>query len=73
MKMTSRNIAIRDDVYKRLLKAKKEEESFSDVIERLLEGRSEIMSYAGVFSGDSDFERALDDISTVRKRTVIRN
>ncbi|VVB69369.1 Putative antitoxin [uncultured archaeon] len=34
--MASKTISIRDDVYKLLKGAKREEESFSDVIERLL-------------------------------------
>ena len=36
--MASKNIAIRDDLYARLDKLKEKNESFSDVIERLLDG-----------------------------------
>ena len=49
--MPSRNMAIRDDVYRRLSEAKAEGESFSDVIDRLLEGKSGLMSFAGALSG----------------------
>lgn len=34
--MASKNISVRDDVYRALKEAKAEDESFSDVIERLL-------------------------------------
>ena len=38
--MSSKNISVRDDVYRALKEAKAEDESFSDVIERLLGMRS---------------------------------
>lgn len=37
--MGSKNISIRDDVYRALKNEKREDESFSEVIERLLERR----------------------------------
>jgi len=37
--MGSKNISVRDDVYRALKEAKGEDESFSDVIERLLRSR----------------------------------
>lgn len=37
--MSSKNISIREDVYRELKRAKGEDESFSDVIERLLSAR----------------------------------
>jgi predicted CopG family antitoxin len=70
--MTSKNLAIREEVYDKLLEAKKGDESFSDVIERLLEGKSELMSYAGRFSGDEEFDQVQRDIRDVRKATVLR-
>jgi predicted CopG family antitoxin len=39
--MSSKNISIRDDVYRELSEAKGPDESFSDVIDRLLEKDSE--------------------------------
>lgn len=71
-KMTSKNIMIREDVYRRLLEGKREDESFSDAISRLLEGKNDLMSYAGIMSGDEEFERAVRDIPEVRKRTLLR-
>lgn len=37
--MSSKNISLREDVYRELKRAKGEDESFSDVIERLLSAR----------------------------------
>jgi predicted CopG family antitoxin len=37
--MSSKNISVREDVYRALQNAKGDDESFSDVIERLLEAR----------------------------------
>jgi predicted CopG family antitoxin len=71
--MVSKNLAVREKVYRRLLEAKKGDESFSDVIERLLEGKRDLMAFAGVFSDDREFEQAAEDMKTVRKKTVLRN
>ena len=71
--MASRNLAVKEEDYRRLLEAKKRNESFSEVIERLLEGRSELMVFAGMLSDDKDFEQVGEDINEVRKKTVERN
>ena len=71
--MTSRNLSVKDDVYKKLREAKKRNESFSDVIERLLDGGHDLMAFAGIFARDKEFERVKSDIQQVRKRTVLRN
>ncbi|MDG6904139.1 MAG: antitoxin VapB family protein [Nitrososphaerota archaeon] len=70
--MTSKNLAIKEDVYDKLLETKKGDESFSDVIERLLEGKSELMSYAGIFSQDKEFDQVARDIEEARKKAVLR-
>jgi predicted CopG family antitoxin len=70
--MVSRNLAVREDVYRRLLEAKKGDESFSDVIDRLLKGENDLMSFAGILAHDKEFELAVKDIHEVRKRTVLR-
>ncbi|MDG6970553.1 MAG: antitoxin VapB family protein [Nitrososphaerota archaeon] len=70
--MTSKNLAIKEDVYDKLLEAKKGTESFSDVIQRLLEGKSELMSYAGIFSQDKEFDQVARDIEEARKKAVLR-
>ncbi len=43
----ARNIAVADDVYDRLKKLKRKNESFSDVIRRLLPPRGQLMEIAG--------------------------
>jgi predicted CopG family antitoxin len=68
--MVSRHLALREDVYKKLLEAKKGNESFSDVIERLLEERDDLLAYAGVFTTDKEFENVEKDIALVRQNSV---
>ena len=68
--MVSRDLALREDVYKKLLEAKKGNESFSDVIERLLEERDDLLTYAGVFTTDKEFENVEKDIALVRQNSV---
>lgn len=43
----AKNIALADDVYKDLKRLKRENESFSDVIRRLMKNRGEIADLAG--------------------------
>lgn len=67
--MVSRNISIRLDLYKKLKKIKEKNESFSDVIERLLnEGLkgtpSRLMKYFGAWSDLSeDFDQIMQELS----------
>ena len=70
--MTSKNVAVKEQVYRKLLEVKRGDESFSDVIERLLEGKSSLMSFAGVFSGDKEFDKVGDDILEVRNGGMLR-
>lgn len=71
--MGSKNMAIRDDVYRRLRDAKRGNESFSDVINRLLEGKHDLMAFAGILSADRAFAEVAADIERVRKETKLRN
>lgn len=43
----AKNIALADDVYRNLKRLKRENESFSDVIRRLIKNRGEIADLAG--------------------------
>jgi len=65
-------LAIKEEVYKKLLEAKKGDESFSDVIERLLEGKRDLMAFKGIFANDKDFELVEKDIRELRKKTILR-
>lgn len=67
-------MTIKEEVYKKLRDAKKGNESFSKVIERLLQGMSGLMSFAGILSHDSKFAEAVrEDIAEVRRIAVIRD
>ncbi len=50
MKMGYKNISLREDIYLRLRKAKREGESFNEVIERLLAPDDDIIDLFGTFS-----------------------
>lgn len=71
--MPSRNLAVKEEVYRKLLEAKRGGESFSEVIGRLLQGKSDLMAFAGALAGDKEFEKVLEDIQKVRNRTVLRS
>ncbi|MBI2183984.1 MAG: antitoxin VapB family protein [Thaumarchaeota archaeon] len=69
--MASKNIAIREDVYKKLLEAKKEGESFSEVIERLFEKPS-LTHFSGVLADNPHLKAIEHDIEKIRSKAVIR-
>jgi len=50
MIMGYKNISLREDIYLRLRKAKREGESFNEVIERLLAPDDDIIDLFGTFS-----------------------
>jgi len=55
--MTSTQISIRRDVYEKLKREKQDDESFSDVIERLIEKKSnvqDVLSCFGIASGPGE-------------------
>lgn len=56
--MSSKNISVRDDVYRALKAAKGDDESFSDVIERLLKGEEGEHSLYGMIGMLDDDEAA---------------
>lgn len=59
--MTSVNISLREDIYRKLKSFKSEDESFSDLIEKLLKNM-DIEGYYGVLSGMSeDEERSIEE------------
>ncbi len=70
--MASKNLAIREEVYRKLSEAKKEGESFSDVIEKLLERGDDLLPLWGVLSASKHLAEVEDNIREVRKRTAIR-
>lgn len=70
--MATKNLAIREDVYRKLLDVKEEKESFSDVIDRLIERKGSVMSFAGVLAKDDAVELIESDIKEIRRRTIMR-
>jgi predicted CopG family antitoxin len=66
--MTTKNIAIREDVYDRLLSVKGNNEGFSDTIERLLSRKSSLLPYAGAFREDDEGLKTIEkEIIKLRK------
>jgi len=63
--MSTKTISIRDDVHKRLAEAKRQDESFSDLIDRLLKKESPDLS---VFFGSLKNSDLLDEIEEDSKR-----
>ncbi len=52
--MASKTIMIQEDTYKKLLRFKQENESFNDVILRLISQKQEFRPYFGLFSEEGD-------------------
>ncbi len=70
--MARKNLAIREEVYRKLSEAKKAGESFSDVIEKLLERGGDLMPLWGVLSDSKRLAEIENSIRKIRKRTTIR-
>ncbi len=70
--MASKNIAVRDEVYSKLAKVKRDDESFSDAIDRLLRKTGRLSDFAGALEGTKDLEAMDADIRRIRKLAVIR-
>ena len=65
--MATKTISILDDVYHKLLKLKREDESFSEELDRLLEARGNISDCAGLWNWMKENE-AIDIEENIRKR-----
>lgn len=72
IRMTTKNLAIREEVYKKLADAKREGESFSDVIERTLEKHTSLLSSWGVLRDSHSIAEIEEDIKKIRNRTNVR-
>lgn len=71
--MTTKNIAIREDVYRKLLEAKRSDESFSDAIDRLLENKTSVLAFWGALADSKKMAEIEDEIQTIRRRALIRS
>ena len=68
--MGTKNISIRDDVYRKLSDSKREDESFSDAIDRLIasrEGEHPLYDLVGVLD-DEEAERLRDHTDQFREQ-----
>ena len=72
LRMATKNLAIREEVYRKLSEAKKEGESFSDVIEKLLEKRGDLLSLWGAWRDDREVMFIENSVKEMRKRSVMR-
>lgn len=71
--MATKNIAIREEVYKKLASVKSDDESFSDTIDRLLNKKTSLLSFAGVFSADDDELNTIEkEVNNLRRRATLR-
>ena len=72
MCMTTKNLAIRDSVYKKLAEEKREGESFSDVIERILQKQASLLPLWGVLADSKNIVQIQDDIAKARRSARVR-
>jgi predicted CopG family antitoxin len=71
--MSTKTISIREDVYSLLSRAKREDESFSEVIERLLSSqRTDLSSYFGALKDDPLLDILEEDSQKIREHARIR-
>ena len=71
MCMATKNLAIREDVYRKLAEEKRDGESFSDVIERILEKRGSLLPLWGALAYSKSVAQIQDDIVRNRKRARV--
>jgi len=70
--MATKNLAIRDSVYKKLAEEKREGESFSDVIERMLEKQGSLIPLWGSLADSKNIAQIQDDIAKARRSARVR-
>lgn len=72
MCMTTKNLAIRESVYQKLAEAKRQGESFSDVIERILERRGSLLPLWGALADSESISEIESEVRAMRKRATVR-
>lgn len=70
--MSTKNIAIREDVYKKLKEIKGPDESFSNAIEDLLELRGSLLPLWGSLSESKALDMIETDLKAIRSGAKIR-
>ncbi len=68
--MASKTIMVQEDTYNKLLQLKRKNESFNDLILRIISQKQDLMQYAGLLnSSEGDqLEQALTDIEAAMDR-----
>ena len=72
MSLTTKNLAIREEVYRKLSEAKNPGESFSDVIDRILENRSSLLPLSGILAGSHNVTEIERVSRRIRKMATVR-
>ena len=70
--MSTKNIALREDVYKKLKEVKAPDESFSDAIEELLERKGSLLPLWSSLSGSEAMDLIETDLKAIRNGAQIR-
>ncbi|MEA1994012.1 MAG: antitoxin VapB family protein [Euryarchaeota archaeon] len=71
--MGTKTISIKDSVYRRLKRSKREDESFSDAIDSLLKKKNtDLMRYFGRLKGNSILNSIEEDSKEMRARVKVR-
>ena len=70
--MATKNIALREDVYKKLKEVKGSEESFSDAIEDLLERKGSLLPLWGSLSESKALDLIEADLRSIRSGAKVR-
>ena len=70
--MGTKTISIMDDTYNILLRKKRKDESFSDVIRRITSVKRDVMDFAGVWKdiSDKDINKIKKLIEDLRKKST---
>ncbi len=70
--MSAKNIALRDDVYKKLKELKGSNESFSDAIEELLKRKGSLLALWSSLSESDTMDLIETDLKAIRNGAKIR-
>jgi predicted CopG family antitoxin len=70
--MKTKNLAIREDVYRGLAEAKREGESFSDTIKRVLERRGSMLELWGALADGPSLAEVENEIKKMLQSTAVR-
>lgn len=70
--MATKNLAIREEVYRKLAEEKRQGESFSDVIERMLQKQGSLLPLWGVLADSKSIIQIQNDIAKIRRSAKVR-